>query len=182
MFALARKFACISHVHIKWTLLLLIGLIATVQLLHDPSASNNYASYDQMLKQRLWTPPLDPKIVVVDIDEASLSKLNAEFGRWPWPRETLAGALEWLESKGTNAVVFDILFSDLDATHPSSDQAFADAVSQSKNSFFPILRLNPINDGISQIRADQLTGFAQALNDKAPVPTLAVIPLCLMPL
>ena len=176
MFALARKFAGISHVHIKWTLLLLIGLIATVQLLHDPNASNNYASYDQMLKQRLWTPPLDPKIVVVDIDEASLSKLNAEFGRWPWPRETLASALEWLESKGTNAVVFDILFSDLDATHPNSDQAFADAVSQSKNSFFPILRLNPINDGISQIRADQLTGFAQTLNDKAPVPTLAVIP------
>jgi CHASE2 domain-containing sensor protein len=128
-----------------------------------------------MVKKRLWTPPADPKIIIVDIDEASLSQLNGEFGRWPWPRETLAAALEWLESKGAQAVVFDILFSDLDATHPHSDQAFADAVQQSRHSFFPILRLNPANDGISQIRADQLPGFAQALGQEPP-PTLALVP------
>lgn len=175
MFRITRQLASISHVYVKWVLLLLIGLAASVQLLHDPLATANYASYDQMLKKRLWTPAVDPKIIIVDIDEASLSQLNREFGRWPWPRETLAAALEWLESKGTQAVVFDILFSDLDATHPQSDQVFADTVAQSRQSFFPILRLNPDNDGISQIRADQLPGFAQALGQD-PAPTLALVP------
>ena len=176
MFQLSRKFANLSHVHVRWVLLLLIGLVASIQMLQDPHAAVNYASYDQMVKKRLWTPLPDPKIVIVDIDEASLSKLNGEFGRWPWPRETLAAALEWLESKDTQAVVFDILFSDLDATHPNSDQAFADAVAQSSQSFFPILRLNPVNDGISQIRADQLLGFTEPLNSSSPAPTLALVP------
>ena len=175
MFKLTRQIASMSHIHIKWILLLLIGLVASVQMLQDPLANVNYASYDQMLKKRLWTQAPDSKILIVDIDEASLSQLNAEFGRWPWPRETLAGAMEWLESKGTQAVVFDILFSDLDATHPHSDQAFAEAVSQSRGSFFPILRLNPANDAISQIRADQLQGFVQALGQEPP-PTLALVP------
>ena len=176
MFQLTRKFASFSHVYVRWTLLLVIGLVASVQMLQDPLTGINYTSYDQMVKKRLWTPLPDPKIVIVDIDEASLSKLNSEFGRWPWPRETLAAALEWLESKNTQAVVFDILFSDLDATHPNSDQAFADAVAQSRQSFFPILRLNPVNDGISQIRADQLLGFTEPLNNNSPAPTLALVP------
>ncbi len=175
MFRLTRKLASVSYTYVRWVLLLLIGLIASLQLWHDPLASNNPTSYDQMVKNRLWTPATDSKIIIVDIDEASLSQLNAEFGRWPWPRETLAAALEWLESKGTQAVVFDILFSDLDATHPNSDQAFAQAVAQSRSSYFPILRLNPDNDGLSQIRADQLQGFVTALGN-APPPTLAVVP------
>ncbi len=175
MFQLARRFANFSHVHVRWVLLIIIGLVASIQMLHDPLAGTSYTSYDQMVKKRLWTPQPDPKIVIVDIDEASLSQLSSEFGRWPWPRETLAAALEWLESKGSQAVVFDILFADLDATHPNSDQAFADAVAQSRQSYFPILRLNPINDSISQIRADQLVGFAEPLG-QTPAPTLALVP------
>jgi adenylate cyclase len=175
MFSIYRELASVSHVYVKWVVLLLIGLAASVQLLRDPLATENYSGYDQMIKRRLWTAAVDPKIIIVDIDEASLSQLNSEFGRWPWPRETLAAALEWLESKGSQAVVFDILFSDLDITHPQSDQAFADTVSQSSRSFFPILRLNPDNDGISQIRADQLPGFAQAMVNTPP-PTLALVP------
>lgn len=176
MFKFFRSLASIPHTHVRWVLLLLIGLIASFQLWLDPLASTNLASYDQMVKKRLWTPAADSKIIIVDIDEASLSQLNAEFGRWPWPRETLAAALEWLESKGTQAVVFDILFSDLDATHPNSDQAFSQAVAQSRSSYFPILRLNPDNDGLSQIHADQLQGFVTALGDAPPPPTLAVVP------
>jgi adenylate cyclase len=175
MFAIARKFASFSHSYVKWALLLLIGLFASIQMLLDPLASTNYSSYDQMVSKRLWTHPADPKIVIVDIDEASLSQLNSEFGRWPWPRETLAAAMEWLENKGAQAVVFDILFADLDAVHPRSDQAFAEAVAQSHNTFFPILRLNPDNDAISQIRADQLLGFTQPLGND-PAPNLALVP------
>lgn len=177
MFNLQRKIASLSHVHVRWFFLLVIGLVASLQMLQDPQAGTNYASYDQMLKKRLWTTQPDPKIVIVDIDEASLSQLNTEFGRWPWPRETLAAALQWIESKGSQAVVFDILFSDLDATNPNSDQAFADAVSKSQASYFPVLRLNPENDDISQIRADQLPGFTQPLTPApAPAPTLALVP------
>lgn len=175
MHSLLRQFASISHIYVRWLLLLIIGLLASLQMLKDPLANTSYASYDQMVKKRLWTKQADPKIIIVDIDEASLYKLNSEFGRWPWPRETLAGVLDWLEAKGAEAVVFDILFADLDVRHPSSDQAFADAVERSQRSYFPILRLNPINDGISEIHADQLIGFAQNIGNK-PAPSLALVP------
>lgn len=175
MFIFQRKFAKVSHIYVRWLLLVIIGIVASIQMLIDPLSSTSYASYDQMVKNRLWTKKADPKIIIVDIDEASLQKLGQEFGRWPWPRETLAGALEWLEDKGSEAVVFDILFADLDVTHPSSDQAFSDAVERSQRSYFPILRLNPVNDGISEIYADQLTGFAQNMGS-GPAPSLALIP------
>jgi adenylate cyclase len=175
MFHFFRRLASLSHHNIRWALLLSIGLIASTDIWLAPQPLSNPTSFDQMVKKRLWTPAADSKIIIIDIDEASLSQLNAEFGRWPWPRETLAAALEWLESKGTQAVVFDILFSDLDVTHPDSDQAFAQSVAKSRSSYFPILRLNPDNDSLSQIRSDQLQGFVTALGT-APPPSLAVVP------
>lgn len=163
MYALLRRFALIPHHVVRWTLILVIGSVATLPAMWHQGKEARYAGYDRMMNQRLWAPAADPKIVVVDIDEASLDRLKAEFGRWPWPRETLAGALSWLESQNAAAVVFDILFSDADSLNAASDQAFAEAVAQSRRSYFPILRLNPANDGLSEVRADQLAGFAEPI-------------------
>jgi adenylate cyclase len=182
MYPLLRRFALIPHHRVRWTLILLIGLVATVLAVLQRGTQTSYATYDRMVAKRLWAPTPDPKIVVVDIDEASLDQLKKEFGRWPWPRETLAGALEWLESQKASAVVFDILFSDADPLNAASDEAFAEAVAQSRRSYFPILRLNPANDGLSEVRADQLKGFAERITGPsaapadAPAPTIAVVP------
>jgi len=174
LLALAR----VRSSRLRWVLIGLIGLWATVHIGWFPEASQlDRNSYDQMVKRRLVTPPADPSIIIVDIDERSLEKMKDEFGRWPWPRETLASVLDWLRAQQARAVVFDILFADPDTINPSSDAAFVQSVQASDNTFFPILRLNPDNDAISQVRTHQLPGFATPLpGSSTQGPTLAVVP------
>jgi CHASE2 domain-containing sensor protein len=129
-----------------------------------------------LIHNRIIAPEPDSKIIIIDIDEKSLDVLKTEFGRWPWPRETLGGMLEWLEKQNTKAVVFDILFADVDQLNPTSDLAFTSSVEKSKNSFFPILRLNKINDEISEIHASDLVGFTEHIDQSNDDPKLAVIP------
>ena len=40
-------------------------------------------SYDAMVRARVYAAAPDPRIVIVDIDEASLARMGKEFGRWP---------------------------------------------------------------------------------------------------
>lgn len=84
----------------------------------------------------------DPDIVIIDIDERSLGLLAASVGRWPWPRAIHAEMLQGIERQNPRAVVFDVLFSDPDLTRPESDAYFAEVIAASRNSFFPMLRLN----------------------------------------
>lgn len=175
--ALTHRLARWPHRPVRWGLIGLLALWATVQTLWLSGAGSNMSAYDQMVKRRLWAPPADAAIVVVDIDEASLAFMKEEFGRWPWPRETLAGVLDWLQVQRSQAVVFDILFADTDVLNKASDEVFVASVQASGNSYFPILRLNPINDTLSQLSADRLPGFAAALGTPASkAPTIAVVP------
>ena len=53
----------------------------------------------------------DPRIVIVDIDDASLARI----GRWPWPRERIAALAEELFARQRAAVVgFDMVFAEPD--------------------------------------------------------------------
>ena len=56
---------------------------------------------------------LDPRIVVVDVDEKSL----AEIGRWPWGRDKLAALTDELFARQHAAVVgFDVVFAEPDTS------------------------------------------------------------------
>ena len=56
---------------------------------------------------------LDPRIVIVDIDEKSL----AEIGRWPWGRDRLADLVDELFVRQRVAVAgFDLVFAEPDAS------------------------------------------------------------------
>jgi adenylate cyclase len=167
-----------SHKHVRSFIVCLIAILSLVRVFQmDGGNGFDPRSYDQLVKHRLWGPVVEEKIIIVDIDERSLDKMRGEFGRWPWPRETLASVLEWVNQQGAQAVVFDILFADPDTLNPASDLAFVQAVSQSNNSYFPVLRLNPENDALSKIRANQVPGFASAITDShtSPAPTLALV-------
>ena len=109
------------------------------------------SSYDAMVRARIVVAAPDPRIVIVDIDEASLARMGKEFGRWPWPRDTLATVLDHVEKQQPAAIVWDIVFSDADRTSPGGDAAFNAAVARSKHSHFSIVRLPPANDAVSQI-------------------------------
>ncbi|MCF8208917.1 MAG: adenylate/guanylate cyclase domain-containing protein [Rhodoferax sp.] len=66
--------------------------------------------YDARLRASM-PMTLDPRIVIVDLDEKSL----AEVGRWPWGRNKLADMMQVLFDEQNVAVVgFDIVFAEED--------------------------------------------------------------------
>ena len=66
--------------------------------------------YDQRLRLNLRAG-VDPRIVIVDIDERSLGTV----GRWPWPRNRLAELVESLHGTyKVKLVGFDVVFAEQD--------------------------------------------------------------------
>ena len=53
-------------------------------------------------------------VVIVDIDEASLSKV----GQMPWPRTVMAELVKNLDEMGAKVITFDIVFAEPDRTSP----------------------------------------------------------------
>lgn len=136
------------------------------------------ASYDAMVRARLLVDRPDPRVLVVDIDESSLKRMSGEFGRWPWPRDTLASVLDYLERQQPAAIVWDVLFSDADRLSPGGDAAFDAAVRRSAHSHFSVVRLPDSSDGQSAISSTALPGLwlPARPGDPAQTATVAVIP------
>jgi CHASE2 domain-containing sensor protein len=122
------------------------------------TAEMRQAAFDTMVRYRLIVPQPDPDIVIVDIDEASLAAMSQDYGRWPWPRQVLGEFLEQLEKQQPEAVVFDILFSDADVYNPDSDAYFDAAIANTSNTYFPMLRLDPSADALSQVKPAMIPG------------------------
>ncbi|OGS75434.1 MAG: molecular chaperone TorD [Gallionellales bacterium GWA2_55_18] len=116
------------------------------------------AAFDAMVRYRIIVPKPDPDIVIVDINEASLAAMAKDYGRWPWPRQVLGEFVEQVEKQQPKAVVFDILFSDADVYNPDSDAYFNDAIAATRNTFFPMLRLDPSSDSLSQVKPAMIPG------------------------
>ena len=114
------------------------------------------STYDTMVRSRLFAAAPDSRIVIVDIDESALARMAPEFGRWPWPRDTLATVLDHIESQGPAAVVWDIVFSDADRLSPGGDLAFDQSVVRSGHSHFGVVRLPGKNDKLSQLTQENL--------------------------
>ena len=134
-----------------------------------------HAGFDLMMRYRIFAPKPDNEIVIVDIDEASLAAMAKEYGRWPWPRQVLGEFLEHLERQEPRAVVFDILFSDPDVYNPDSDAYFDAVVAETKNTFFPMLRLNESSDRLSQIKPAMIPGVTPIAGKAQENATIAVV-------
>jgi adenylate cyclase len=117
------------------------------------------STYDAMLRARVVAAAPDPRVVIVDIDEASLARMAPEFGRWPWPRDTLATVLDYVEKQQPQAVVWDVVFSDADRLSPGGDKAFDEAAKRSTKSHFAVVRLPQPYDAQSQITRKVLPGL-----------------------
>jgi adenylate cyclase len=117
------------------------------------------STYDTMVRARFYAAAPDPRVVIVDIDEASLAQMAKEFGRWPWPRDTLATALDFMERQNPQAVVWDVLFSDADRLSPGGDKAFDEAAKRSAHSHFSVVRLPAEYDRQSKVTRDALPGL-----------------------
>jgi len=88
----------------------------------------------------------DPAIVIIDIDESSLARLQDVAGRWPWPRAIHAELIEGIAAQRPQAIVFDLLFSDIDTLRPDSDALLSESLRRHANIFVPMIRLPPAGD------------------------------------
>ncbi len=116
------------------------------------------AAFDLMVRYRLAPPQPDPDIVIIDIDEASLTAMSKTYGRWPWPRSVIGDFVTRLEEDLPKAVVFDVLFSDADVFNPKSDAAFDASIAKTSNTFFPMLFLDSSSETLRQIKIAQIPG------------------------
>lgn len=66
------------------------------------------------------------QIVVVDVDESTLSSFRTEpaLGRWPWKRDVWAPLVEYIAHGGPRAILFDVYFTE--ATDKKLDKSLGD--------------------------------------------------------
>lgn len=123
----------------------------------------------------------DPDIVLVDIDEKSLAAMEAVAGRWPWPRVVHAELLEGLAAQKPRAIVFDLMFAEVDRFRPQDDAAFAETVAQHPNTYFPLLRL-PASGDAKGVRLADLRSLGLVRTKQADADArMAIVPPLVLP-
>jgi adenylate cyclase len=114
----------------------------------------------------------DLPVIVVDVDDASLSRL----GQWPWPRDLLAEMTSRLAQYGAASVAFDMLFAEADR-QGQGDAAFASAAAGVLTVFGaaagPLRDPFPLKAGIAISGADPLAGLASLQGFSLPLAVLA---------
>jgi adenylate cyclase len=148
----ARKFgyarlACLA---------LLIGLALLRVFDPGPVRELRFRTFDtfQVMDPRVKTAR---PVVIVDIDEKSLSKL----GQWPWPRTRIADLIANLTRLGAIVVAFDSIFAEPDRLNPDSA---ADTFRNLDEETREKLRALPSND---QIFADAMRHSRVVLGESA---------------
>ncbi len=123
----------ISQQGVALTLLAgVISLLSAFMSYSEKTEVLDWLLYDNSMKLSRLAPADD--LLVIDIDDKSLSQI----GRWPWPRQTHAQLLDILSAAQSKAVVFDILFPELDINDYASDVRFAQAIKRNGSVILPI--------------------------------------------
>ncbi|MGY2291995.1 CHASE2 domain-containing protein [Pseudomonas sp. SDO528_S397] len=114
-----------------WVSLLLLPVTAFLSM--SPGLALNNLLYDGL--RQLAPLPVDPRILLVTIDDRSLKAL----GQWPWSRRVHADLIDRLSAAKPAGILFDVIFSE-PAREPANDQRLAQAVCQAGNVLLPLIR------------------------------------------
>jgi adenylate cyclase len=138
---------------------------------------------DRFVKRHAASAAPDPDIVLVEIDEKSLAKLQEEAGRFPWPREVYADLILGLEAQKPRAIVFDLMFFEPDRFRPQSDRAFVEAAARYDNIYYAMLRLDGKDDvrGAPAAEIAPMIGLVRTPQADARARIAVVPPLVLPP-
>lgn len=112
------------------------------------------------LGQRLASKPPPSDVIIIAIDEDSLSQL----GRWPWSRRLHAALIDRLSNEGARLIALDLIFAEPDTADQPADAELARAIASSDRVVLPVMleqsRLNgqllevlPLPDLTSQAAA-----------------------------
>jgi len=125
-------------------------------------------SFDAYQRIKPREVPADLPVRIVDIDEAAL----AEYGQWPWPRDTVARLVNRLREQGAAVIAFDVVFAEADRHSPA---AIASNLPESirDSDVRRTLESLPNYDEVlaeAMARANVVTGFAFDPNAKGKPP------------
>ncbi|HVJ22831.1 MAG TPA: CHASE2 domain-containing protein, partial [Burkholderiales bacterium] len=159
----------------------LAGLALELGVLHWMKPLENRL-LDAFVKRHAAALAPDPDIVLVNIDEKSLARLEKEAGRWPWSRAVYVDLLEGLAAQKPRAIVFDIMFVERDSFRPQDDAAFGETAAKVANAYFPFLRLPSSADARGIRIADHAGEFGLGRpQDANPTATIALVPPLALP-
>ena len=148
----------------KWLLGLGLGLAAAIVAwlvsLTGFFASVEMKTYDLRMSRTADPATANKNIVLVNIDERSITGLEPLVGRWPWPRVAHAEVIDFLASAGAKVIAVDVLFSERDAragfpvgestmTGEESDAALVEATRRAGNVVY-ITDFTNENDQVGQ--------------------------------
>jgi CHASE2 domain-containing sensor protein len=90
---------------------LLPTFVAAALCLYRPAALARveWRVYDMLVRASSTRPP-DSRVVIVDVDERSLTVI----GQWPWRRDLVAALIDELRDLGASVVALDIVFAEAD--------------------------------------------------------------------
>lgn len=154
---------------------LVLSLVFSIAILSGAINGMQNQTYDLIMKSRFRVPAVNPAVVLIDIDEASLASMAPEYGRWPWPRSVMAELVERILPSEPLAIVFDITFVDPDLNHRDADDYFREVVAATPTTFFTMIRLNPKNDSSSEVKLSNLAGVSSHMASASPAATVAMI-------
>jgi PAS domain S-box-containing protein len=99
--------------------LVLTLLIVTTYLIHPRFINNINNRTTDAVMTFSKSKPVSGSVVIVDLDEKSLSK----YGQWPWPRYRLAQLLNKINVLGAGSIGLDLILAEPDRTSPKNWQA-----------------------------------------------------------
>ena len=140
-------------------LVVLAAALADLAWLHW-LAPVDAALSDRLIRMRAASRTPDPAIVIVDIDEASLAKMQEVAGFFPWPRAVYAELIAELQRQGARAIVMDVELYERDVVRPLDDKVLNEALAGSDNTFFPIRLLERVNDTEGVLLASEASRLA----------------------
>jgi len=98
------------------------AVLCAVCALYRPALLNRVsAATDDVLMRSLIPERPDPRIVIVDIDERSISSL----GQWPWRRDRIGMLIVRLRELGAQTIALDLVFGEPDRSNQPGDDADA---------------------------------------------------------
>lgn len=105
-----------------------IGVLGAAGFLVGLFSTSSARTSDRFFLER----KADPRIVIVAIDDASLTKI----GRWPWPRDVHANLIQKLSDAGAKVIGYDVNFPE--PSTPELDTKLAEVIKNSGKVVLPV--------------------------------------------
>ncbi len=126
--------------------------VALAFFVHDTELFREVDLYifDRQMRFLSAQLPVDEDIIVIAIDDYSLTAMQTIAGKWAWPRSVYAQLIESLIPHSPQAVVFDILLAEKDIYRPDSDSYLNEVLAESSHVYFSVLeQRGEKNQGLS---------------------------------